>query len=336
MILVTGGCGYIGSHTIVELLNSGKDVVVLDNLVNSSKISLERITKITEKEPFFVYGDIQDEAILNKIFSDYDIESVIHFAGLKSVGQSNDHALHYFNTNIGGTLNLLSCMEKAGIFKIIFSSSATVYGDNIKSPISENDPCGNTKNPYGTSKYAIERILNDLALSDKKWRVVILRYFNPIGAHSSGLIGEDSGERPDNLMPFITKVAMGILPFLEVYGADYNTPDGSGIRDYIHILDLASGHVKAIDFTDNALGSHTFNLGTGNGYSVFEVIQSFKDVTNITIPFKIVPRREGDIAISYADVSKSKEHLKWEAKRNIKDMIKDTWNWQLQNPDGYE
>lgn len=336
MILVTGGCGYIGTHTIVELLNSGEEVLIVDNLVNSSDICLNRIMKITGKAPIFIFGDISDKLLLNNIFTDYDITAVIHFAGLKSVSESNRDALLYFNVNVVGTLNLLQCMESAGVFKLIFSSSATVYGEAVESPISEDAPVGVTKNPYGTSKYLIERILMDLAFSNSKWSVAILRYFNPIGAHSSGLIGEDPSGTPDNLIPFVAQVASGRLPIVEVYGADYDTVDGSGVRDYIHVVDLAIGHIKALGYLANAKGSHVFNLGTGIGYSVFEVLRSFEAITKVTIPYKVVARRVGDVGVSYADVTRSQQFLQWKAKKDLTDMVKDTWNWQKYNPEGYK
>ena len=336
MILVTGGCGYIGTHTIVELLNSGKEVLIVDNLINSSDICLNRIKQITGKAPNFILGDISDKSLLNKIFTDYDISAVIHFAGLKSISESNRDALLYFNVNVLGTLNLLHCMESAGVFKLIFSSSATVYGQAVESPISEDAPVGASKNPYGTSKYIIERILMDLAFSNSKWSVAILRYFNPIGAHSSGLIGEDPNGTPDNLVPIVAQVASGRLPILEVYGDDYDTDDGSGVRDYIHVVDLAIGHIKALHYLANANGSHVFNLGTGIGYSVFEVLRSFEAITKATIPYRVVERRAGDVGVSYADVTRSKQVLQWKAEKDLTDMVEDTWNWHKCNPEGYK
>ena len=333
MILVTGGAGYIGSHTVVELIGEGYPLVVLDNLCNSSKASIERVEKITGIKVEFVEGDICDPQFLTKLFNTYCFESVIHFAGLKAVGESVSDPLRYYENNVGGTVNLLRIMNRFGCKSIVFSSSATVYGDPHNVPITEDFPLS-AANPYGASKLMVEDILRDLYKSDSSWNIALLRYFNPIGAHPSGLIGEDPNGVPNNLLPFIAQVAIGKLPKLSVFGDDYPTKDGTGVRDYLHVVDLAKGHVKAL----KAFKSHPFftvNLGTGKGYSVLEMINTFKTVSNKKIPFEIKPRRAGDVAECYASPHKAKEVLNWTAELGLEEMCHDTWNWQSQNPNGY-
>lgn len=337
-ILVTGGAGYIGSHTLVELDNAGYDFVIFDNLSNSSKISLKRVEQIINKPIAFEQGDIRDKKALQNLFSKYDIDSVIHFAGLKAVGESVQKTLKYYDNNISGTLTLLETMQEKGCKKIVFSSSATVYGTPLTNPIKEDFPTGATTNPYGTSKYMIERILEDLFISDNGFKIVILRYFNPGGAHQSGLIGEDPNGIPNNLMPYISQVAVGKREYLSVFGNDYDTPDGTGVRDYIHVVDLAKAHVKAIDYIYKNNNNKTpikVNIGTGKGYSVLAMVKTFEKITNQKIPYKIVPRRAGDIATSYADPNYAKEVLGWEAKKTLEDMCSDSWRWQNNNPNGY-
>lgn len=337
-VLVTGGAGYIGSHTIVELLtdtNTDYNVVVVDNLCNSSEESLHRVKKITGKDFYFYQGDIRDRDLLQKILAEHtDIKSVIHFAALKAVGESTQIPLTYYQNNVTGTLVLLEELEKAGVHQFVFSSSATVYGDPASVPITEDFPTSAT-NPYGQSKLMMENILRDLAASNNKWSVSILRYFNPIGAHESGLIGEDPKGIPNNLMPFIAKVAAGELDKLSVFGNDYNTPDGTGVRDYIHVVDLAKGHLKALEKIDNASGVITHNLGTGQGYSVLEMVETFEAVTGQKVPYEIVDRRPGDIAECWANPDKSKQELGWKAEFGLKEMLSDTWRWQSKNPSGY-
>ncbi len=337
-ILVTGGAGYIGSHTLISLSNANYDFVVYDNLSNSSKESLKRVEKIIKNPIDFIEGDIRDKDKLQEVFDKYDIDSVIHFAGLKAVGESVEKPLKYYDNNVCGTQKLLEVMQKNNCKKIVFSSSATVYGDPATTPIKEDFPVGGTTNPYGTSKYMIERILEDLYIGDNEFKVAILRYFNPVGAHESGTIGEDPNGIPNNLMPFISQTAVGKREFLSVFGGDYNTPDGTGVRDYIHVVDLAEGHVKAIDFL-NSQDKNTkpliVNLGTGNGYSVLDVVKAFEKASKKEVPYKIVDRRAGDIASCFADPSFAKEILGWEAKKDIEQMCADSWNWQSQNPNGY-
>lgn len=334
-ILVTGGAGYIGSHTCVELLKSGHEVVVIDNLCNSSEESLRRVQKITGKELAFYEGDVRDLNLLNKIFSEHAIDWVIHFAGLKAVGESCAKPVEYYDNNLGGTLCLLQAMRSHGCKKIVFSSSATVYGTPEKLPLDETCKTGGTTNPYGTSKYFQEIMLTDVYNADKEWSVVLLRYFNPVGAHESGLIGEDPKGIPNNLTPFIAKVAIGELKEVGVFGNDYPTPDGTGVRDYIHVVDLAKGHVAAIDKICRS-GVYTYNLGTGVGYSVLDVLHAFEKACGHKLPYSIKPRRAGDIAACYADASKAKKELGWEAKLGIDDMCASLWNWQKKNPDGYK
>ncbi|MBS9783143.1 MAG: UDP-glucose 4-epimerase GalE [Pasteurella sp.] len=334
-ILVTGGAGYIGSHTVVELLDQNQDIVVLDNLSNSSEISLERIKKITGKSVHFYKGDILDRQILRKIFAENNIESVIHFAGLKAVGESVQKPLHYYQNNVTGSLTLIEEMLEANVNTIVFSSSATVYGDPQVVPITEDCPVGGTTNPYGTSKYIVERILQDTVKAHPQFSAVILRYFNPVGAHESGLIGEDPNGIPNNLLPFISQVAVGKLPQLAVFGDDYNTHDGTGVRDYIHVVDLAIGHLKALEKHHNDAGCHIYNLGTGTGYSVLDMVKAFEQTNHIQVPYKIAPRRAGDIATCYSDPKKALEQLGWKTERDLNQMMKDTWNWQKNNPNGY-
>lgn len=334
-ILVTGGAGYIGSHTVVELLNSGYEVVVLDNLMNSSKESLDRIKKITGKKFAFYEVDLLDKQAVQKVFEEQKIESVIHFAGLKAVGESVEQPLRYYHNNITGTLNLCELMEKFGVYKLVFSSSATVYGNPEHVPIKEDFPLSAT-NPYGQTKLMLEHILNDVYVSNNKWSIVLLRYFNPIGAHESGLIGEDPSGVPNNLMPFITQVAVGKLEKLRVFGGDYPTLDGTGVRDYIHVVDLAQGHIKALGKAKRTEGVVTYNLGTGIGYSVLDLVNSFSEVSNVKIPYEIVERRPGDIAKCYADPSKANKELGWTARKTIVEMCRDSWNWQTKNPNGYK
>ena len=335
-ILVTGGAGYIGSHTVVELQNAGEDVVVMDNLANSSKKCLERVEALTGKKVPFYEADIRDRDALEKIFSSEKIDSVIHFAGLKAVGESVQKPWEYYDNNVTGTLTLVDVMRKHNCKNIIFSSSATVYGDPAMIPITEECPKGQCTNPYGWTKSMLEQILSDIQKADPVWNVVLLRYFNPIGAHKSGRIGEDPNGIPNNLMPYITKVATGELPKLNIFGDDYNTKDGTGVRDYIHVVDLARGHVDALKKIEENPGIEIYNLGTGTGYSVLDVVKNFEKANNLTIPYEIAPRRPGDIDASYADPSKAKRELGWEAQYNIEQMCLDSWNWQKNNPNGYK
>lgn len=337
-VLVTGGAGYIGSHTLVELDNAGYDFIVFDNFSNSSKESMKRVEQIIKKPITFEQGDIRDKKALQNLFSKYDIDSVIHFAGLKAVGESVKKPLKYYDNNINGTFILLGVMQERGCKKIVFSSSATVYGTPRSNPIKEDFPTGATTNPYGTSKYMIERILEDLYISDKTFEIVILRYFNPVGAHESGLIGEDPNGIPNNLMPYISQVAVGKREFLNVFGNDYDTADGTGVRDYLHVVDLANAHVKAIDYiykNGNKMSPLKMNIGTGKGYSVLDIVKVFEKVTHKEIPYKIVGRRAGDIAMCYANPAYAKEILGWEAKKTLEDMCSDSWRWQYNNPNGY-
>ncbi|MBE2893647.1 UDP-glucose 4-epimerase GalE [Spirabiliibacterium falconis] len=334
-ILVTGGAGYIGSHTVLELLNAGQEVVVLDNLCNASAKSLDRVQELSGKELSFYQGDILDSTLLQRIFAAHHISAVIHFAGLKAVGESVQKPIEYYRNNVEGTLNLIDEMRKAGVFTIVFSSSATVYGDPQIIPITEDCPVGGTTNPYGTSKFMVERILTDVAHSDSRWSVTLLRYFNPVGAHPSGRIGEDPNGIPNNLLPYISQVAIGKLPQLSIFGDDYNTPDGTGVRDYIHVVDLALGHLKALDKHHADSGLHIYNLGTGQGYSVLDMVYAFEKANNIAIPYKIVPRRPGDIATCYSDPSRAARELGWMTQFNLEQMMQDTWNWQKNNPNGY-
>ena len=335
-ILVTGGAGFIGSHTCVELLNAGYEVVVLDNLVNASEKSLERVKAITGKEVTFYKGDILDRTILNEIFEKEKIDSCIHFAGLKAVGESVQKPWEYYNNNISGTLTLVDVMRQHNCKNIIFSSSATVYGDPAEIPITENCPKGQCTNPYGWTKWMLEQILTDLHKADPEWNVVLLRYFNPIGAHESGLMGEDPKGIPNNLLPYITQVAVGKLKELGVFGDDYDTPDGTGVRDYIHVVDLALGHVKALKKIDEKCGLAIYNLVTGHGYIVLDIVKNFEAATGVKIPYSIKPRRAGDIATCYCDPGKAERELGWKAQYGIKEMCADSWRWQKNNPNGYE
>lgn len=334
-ILVTGGAGYIGSHTCLELLNQGHEVVVFDNLCNSSEEALKRVQEITGKSLTFYKADMLDRDALEEIFSKEKIDAVIHFAGLKAVGESVAKPLEYYYNNITGTLILCDVMRKHGVKKIIFSSSATVYGDPAFVPITEDCPKGKITNPYGQTKSMLEQILTDLHVADPEWNVILLRYFNPVGAHESGMIGEDPKGIPNNLTPYITQVAVGKLKEVGVFGDDYDTPDGTGVRDYIHVVDLAIGHVKALKKFGDAPEVYIYNLGTGCGYSVLDVIHAFSKAVGREIPYVIKPRRAGDIATCYADSTKAKEELGWTAERGIDEMCADSWRWQSKNPDGY-
>ncbi len=335
-VLVTGGAGFIGSHTCVELLENGHEVVVVDNLCNSSEKSLERVKELTGKDFAFYKGDILDDELLNKIFKENDIDCCIHFAGLKAVGESVAKPWEYYNNNISGTLNLVKVMKENGCKNIIFSSSATVYGDPQEIPITENCPKGQCTNPYGWTKSMLEQILMDIYNSDKEWNIILLRYFNPIGAHKSGRIGENPNGIPNNLMPYITQVAVGKLEKLGVFGNDYDTPDGTGVRDYIHVVDLAKGHVKALKKIEENAGLNIYNLGTGQGYSVLDIVKNFEEATGVKIPYVIKERRPGDIATSYCNPDKAYKELGWKAENGIKEMCADSWNWQKNNPKGYE
>ncbi len=333
-ILVTGGAGYIGSHTCIELLNSGYDVLVLDNLSNSSNESLKRVQAITGKELQFVQGDVRDRELLNKLFSESDFEAVIHFAGLKAVGESCEIPLEYYDNNVYGTIVLCQAMKAANVKRIVFSSSATVYGDPASLPIMENFPLSAT-NPYGRSKLMVEEVMGDLYKSDDDWSVALLRYFNPVGAHPSGQIGEDPNGIPNNLMPFVSQVAIGKLKKLRVFGNDYPTVDGTGARDYIHVVDLAIGHVRAIERLKNNKGVQPWNLGVGKGYSVLEMVAAFEKASGKAVPYEIVDRRPGDIAACYANPEKALRELNWKAERQLEEMVTDAWRWQSQNPNGY-
>ena len=335
-ILVTGGAGYIGSHTCIELLKEGYDVVVVDNLYNSSEKAIARVEEISGKKVTFYKADILDREKLNEIFDKESIDSVIHFAGLKAVGESVAKPLEYYHNNMTGTFILCEVMRDHNVKNIIFSSSATVYGDPAFIPITEECPKGKITNPYGQTKGMLEQVLTDLHVADPEWNVVLLRYFNPIGAHKSGLIGEDPKGIPNNLVPYIAQVAVGKLECLGVFGDDYDTPDGTGVRDYIHVVDLAVGHVKALKKIEEKAGVNIYNLGTGNGYSVLQVVKAFEKACGKTIKYQIKPRRAGDIATCYSDAAKAKEELGWVAERGIEEMCEDSWRWQSNNPNGYE
>lgn len=335
-ILVTGGTGYIGSHTVVELQNAGYEAVIIDNLSNSNPEVLNRIEKITGKSPKFYEADIRDKEALKKIFDENpDIESCIHFAGLKAVGESVSKPLEYYNNNIYGTLCLVEAMKDAGVKNIVFSSSATVYGDPAFIPITEECPKGTCTNPYGWTKSMLEQILSDVTVADKEWNVILLRYFNPIGAHKSGTMGENPSGIPNNLMPYITQVAVGKRDHLNVFGNDYDTHDGTGVRDYIHVVDLALGHVKALNKIKENCGLKIYNLGTGHGYSVLDIVKAFEQASGVKIPYEITARRPGDIATCYSDASLAKKELGWEAQYGILEMCEDSWRWQKNNPNGY-
>ncbi len=333
-VLVTGGAGYIGSHTVLELLKENNQVIVVDNLSNSSEEALKRVKDITGKDLLFYETDLLNKEELNDIFERHQVDSVIHFAGFKAVGESVDIPLKYYDNNITGTLNLCEVMKKHNVKNMVFSSSATVYGDPESVPITEDFPLSAT-NPYGRTKLFIEYILKDLYVADSSWNIALLRYFNPVGAHKSGLIGEDPNDIPNNLIPYISQVAVGKLEQLSVFGDDYATPDGTGVRDYIHVVDLALGHLKALEILNSKPGLVTYNLGTGKGSSVLDMVRAFEKASGKKVPFKIAPRRAGDIAQCYADPTKAEQELNWTAKRGIEEMCEDTWRWQSQNPEGY-
>jgi UDP-glucose 4-epimerase len=334
-ILVTGGSGYIGSHTVLQLLEQNCNVIVLDNFSNSSIVSLERVAQITGKSATVIKGDIRDSACLDNIFTDYNIDSVIHFAGLKAVGESLEKPMMYYENNVYGSLNLCQAMAKHNVKNIVFSSSATVYGDPVELPLHEGLPTGTPTNPYGMSKLMVELMLADVIKSDNSWNIVLLRYFNPAGAHPSGKIGEDPNGIPNNLMPFITQVATGKRKVLKVFGNDYDTHDGTGVRDYIHVEDLANGHLKALDKIDTACGLFTCNLGTGQGYSVLDIVSAFEKESGRTISYEIAQRRGGDVAAYYADPKLAAQELNWKAEKGLAQMCADSWRWQSNNPEGY-
>ncbi len=335
-ILITGGCGYIGSHTCLEMLAAGYDIVVLDNYYNAKPEALHRVQALAGKSFPFYECDIRDADGLRRIFRENQIDAVIHFAGLKAVGESVKKPLAYYDNNVGGTVTLCQVMAEAGCKRMIFSSSATVYGMNNPSPLREDMPTGAVTNPYGRTKYIIEEILKDTCASDEEWSAVLLRYFNPIGAHESGQIGEDPNGIPNNLMPYISQVAIGKLPRLSVYGDDYDTHDGTGVRDYIHVVDLAVGHVKAVEYALGHTGAEVFNLGTGIGYSVLDIVNAFKQANGVDVPYVIAPRRAGDIATCYSDPGKAQRVLGWKAEHDLAAMCRDSWRWQSQNPKGYD
>lgn len=334
-VLVTGGAGYIGSHTCVELLNSGYEVVIIDNLVNSSEKAVRRVEEITGKAVAFYQADVRDRAALDRIFSAHDIGCAIHFAGLKAVGDSVKLPLDYYDNNLFSTVRLCEALRDHDVKNIIFSSSATVYAPSKEMPLRETSHIGDCANPYGWTKFMSEQIMRDAAAADSGWSVVLLRYFNPVGAHPSGLIGEDPRGVPNNLMPYITQVALGKLPHLRVFGNDYDTHDGTGVRDYIHVVDLARGHVAAIDYMETHRGESVFNLGTGVGCSVMDMVTAFERVNGVKVPYEIAPRRPGDLPLYYASPDKSAEILGWKAEYGLEDMCRDAWNWQQKNPDGY-
>lgn len=335
-ILVTGGAGYIGSHTCIELLNSEHEVVVLDNLSNSAEESLKRVQELTGKALVFVEGDIRDGHTLDQIFIHHQIDAVIHFAGLKAVGESQHIPLTYFDHNIAGSLSLVKAMERAGVFNLVFSSSATVYDEANCSPLNEDMPTGMPSNNYGYTKLIVEQLLQKLSIADARWSIALLRYFNPVGAHKSGRIGEDPQGIPNNLMPYVTQVAVGRRDKLSIFGQDYDTVDGTGVRDYIHVVDLAVAHLCALNNRLKAKGCRAWNIGTGNGSSVLQVKNTFEQVNGVTIPFEIVPRREGDVATSFADNTRAVAELGWTPQYNLEDMLADSWNWQKHNPNGYQ
>jgi len=339
-VLVTGGMGYIGSHTCVQMINAGMEPIILDNLCNSSEEVLNRIEALTQKRPVFYQGDVRNEALVDHVFSENkDIHAVIHFAGLKAVGESVQKPLEYYDNNVNASLVLLRCMRKANVKNLIFSSSATVYGDPAVVPITEDTPIGGTTNPYGTSKLMVERCISDFYASTKGeqgWSLALLRYFNPVGAHPSGTMGEDPQGMPNNLMPFIAQVAVGRRDHLSIFGNDYDTPDGTGVRDYIHVMDLADGHIAALNALQDKEGLHIYNLGTGKGTSVLEMVNAFSQAAGKKIPYEICPRRPGDIATCYASTDKAAKDLGWKAKYSLADMTQDSWHWQSKNPNGYK
>lgn len=334
-ILVTGGAGYIGSHTCVELLNAGHDVVVLDNLSNSSEESLKRVRTLTSKKLDFVEGDLLDQRILDHIFTTHKIDAVIHFAGLKAVGESQQIPLKYFENNISGAISLVKAMERAQVFKLVFSSSATVYDEMNISPLNEDMPTGMPNNNYGYTKLIVEQLLQKLSIADERWSIALLRYFNPVGAHKSGQIGEDPLGIPNNLMPFVTQVAIGRRAKLSIFGGDYDTVDGTGVRDYIHVVDLANAHLCALNNRLNTTGCRSWNIGTGQGSSVLEVVKTFERVNQMPVAYNIEPRRVGDVATSFADNARAIAELGWQPKYSLEDMLADSWNWQKQNPNGF-
>lgn len=337
-ILITGGAGYIGSHTTLALLQTSFDVVVLDNLSNASAESLRRVAKLAGRAPVFVEGDIRDRALLDQIMTKHSVHAVLHFAGLKAVGESVDKPLKYYSNNVGGTINLCQAMATAGVFNLVFSSSATVYGDPVIVPITEDQAVGKITNPYGRSKFMVEQVLGDLAASDTRWRMALLRYFNPVGAHESGQIGEDPHGIPNNLLPYISQVAVGKLTDLAVFGQDYPTIDGTGVRDYIHVMDLAEGHMAALESMNSQqinAGVNIWNLGTGQGYSVLQMVKAFEAASGRRVPCRYAPRRPGDIATSYANPAKAAKDLGWIAKRDLSAIMRDAWFWQMLNPNGY-
>lgn len=335
-ILITGGCGYIGSHTVVELKKAGYDIVVMDNFYNSKPEALRRVRELVQNDFPFYECDIRDADGLRRIFKENSIDAVVHFAGLKAVGESVSMPLTYYDNNVGGTITLCQVMSEVGCKKMVFSSSATVYGMNNPSPLKEDMPIGAVTNPYGRTKYIIEEILSDLCKSDPEWTAICLRYFNPIGAHESGMIGEDPNGIPNNLMPYISQVAIGKLEKLSVFGNDYDTPDGTGVRDYIHVVDLAIGHVRAVEYAISNKGVQPINLGTGVGYSVLDIVNAFEKANGVKVPYIIADRREGDIAVCYSDPSKAEQLLGWKAIRGIEEMCRDTWHWQSKNPKGFD
>lgn len=334
-ILVTGGAGYIGSHTCVELLNAGHEVIVLDNLCNSAVESLNRVEKLTQKNLKFIEGDIRDSQLLDSLFQQNSIDAVIHFAGLKAVGESQQVPLAYFDNNIAGSISLVQAMQRAQVFKLVFSSSATVYGDDNQSPLNEEMPTGMPTNNYGYTKLIVEQLLQKLSISDERWSIALLRYFNPVGAHKSGQISEDPQGIPNNLMPFVTQVAVGRREKLSIFGHDYDTVDGTGVRDYIHVVDLANAHLCALNNRLTAQGCRAWNIGTGNGISVLQVKNTFEQVNRVAIPFELVPRREGDVATCFADNTRAVQELGWFPEYGLEDMLADSWNWQKKNPNGY-
>lgn len=334
-ILVTGGAGYIGSHTCVELLNAGHEVVVLDNLCNSAAESLNRVQQLTPKSLTFIQGDIRDAQLLDQVFQQYSIDAVIHFAGLKAVGESQQIPLAYFDNNIAGSISLVQAMQRAQVFKLVFSSSATVYGENNPSPLNEEMPTGMPTNNYGYTKLIVEQLLEKLSVADERWSIALLRYFNPVGAHKSGQIGEDPQGIPNNLMPFVTQVAVGRREKLSIFGHDYDTVDGTGVRDYIHVVDLANAHLCALNNRLTAQGCRAWNIGTGNGISVLQVKDTFEQVNGVAIAFELAPRREGDVATCFADNTRAVQELSWTPQYGLEDMLADSWNWQKQNPNGY-
>jgi len=334
-VLVTGGAGFIGSHTVVELLQAGHEVLVLDNLCNSSPESLERVEQITGCRVKFIRGDVRDFELLQRLFSSHPVDSVIHFAGLKAVSESVSRPLDYYQNNVGGTLILCQEMARAGIRSIVFSSSATVYGEPSSVPVREDFPVGEPMSPYGCTKLMVEKVLTDLARADERWSVALLRYFNPVGAHPSGLIGEDPADIPNNLVPYISQVAVGRLPRLSIFGGDYPTRDGTGIRDYIHVVDLARGHLKALDAIRDSCGAFIWNLGIGTGHSVLEVLRAFEKASHRKIPYEITARRAGDVAELWSDPSRAEKELGWKARIGLEEMMQDTWRWQSMNPQGF-